>query len=88
MSVPVSFLVPTKDEAKNLPRCLESISWAGQVVVVDSQSSDQTPEIAEGHGAEVVQFFYSGKYPKKKNWALAAAILMMKMKVMIDGAYN
>jgi glycosyltransferase involved in cell wall biosynthesis len=68
--VPVSVLVPIKNEAQNLPRCLQAIAWAEQIVVVDSQSTDASIEIARQHGAEVVQFQFNGVWPKKKNWAL------------------
>ncbi len=70
MSVPVSVLVPIKNEAANLPRCLASVSWADEIIVVDSQSSDASGKIAEEHGARVVQFHFNGTWPKKKNWAL------------------
>jgi glycosyltransferase involved in cell wall biosynthesis len=69
-SVPVSVVVPVKNEADNLRRCLPALSWADEVYVVDSQSTDRTSEVAGDHGAAVVQFHFSGTYPKKKNWAL------------------
>jgi len=68
--VPVSILVPIRNEAANLPRCLESIHWADEIFVVDSQSTDGSIGIAEAHGAQVVQFQFNGTWPKKKNWAL------------------
>lgn len=68
--VPVSILIPVKNEAGNLPRCLASVQWAGEIWVVDSQSTDGTPAIAEARGAKVVQFHFNGTWPKKKNWAL------------------
>ena len=70
MSVPVSILIPIKNEAANLPRCLASVAWADEVFVVDSQSTDGSQIIAEKHGAKVVQFDFKGTWPKKKNWAL------------------
>jgi len=70
MKVPISFLIPVRNEEKNLPRCLESISWADEILVVDSQSTDRTVEIAEQHGARVVQFHFNGTWPKKRNWTL------------------
>ena len=70
MKVPVSILVPIKNEAANLPRCLDSIAWADEVFVVDSGSSDGSQQIAEVRGARVVQFHFNGTWPKKKNWAL------------------
>jgi len=68
--VPVSVIVPIKNEAENLPRCLDSVAWADQIFVVDSQSADGSPRIAEKLGARVVQFEFNGTWPKKKNWAL------------------
>jgi glycosyltransferase involved in cell wall biosynthesis len=68
--VPVSILVPIKNEAANLPRCLESVKWAEEIFLVDSQSTDGSIEIAQTQGAQVVQFKFNGAWPKKKNWAL------------------
>ena len=68
--VPVSILIPIKNEAAYLPRCLAAVSWADEIVVVDSQSTDGSQTIAEKAGATVVQFKFNGVWPKKKNWAL------------------
>ncbi len=67
---PISVIVPVKDEAANLRRCLPALAWADEVFVVDSQSTDETAAVAAAHGARVVQFRFNGTYPKKKNWAL------------------
>ena len=66
----VSVLLPVKNEAANIGRCLSHLSWCDEVFVVDSQSTDGTPQIAEEMGAKVVQFYFNGTYPKKQNWAL------------------
>ncbi len=68
--VPVSVLIPALNEAKNLPRCLDHLAWADEVVVVDSGSTDGTADLATARGATVVQFRWNGQWPKKKNWAL------------------
>ncbi len=68
--VPVSILIPIKNEAANLPRCLAAVAWADEIFVVDSRSTDGSQRIAEEHGAKVVQFDFNGTWPKKKNWAL------------------
>jgi glycosyltransferase involved in cell wall biosynthesis len=70
LPVPVSVIVPIKNEAQNLPRCLTSAGWADEVFVVDSQSTDGSQRVAEEFGARVVQFDFNGSWPKKKNWAL------------------
>ncbi len=52
---PVTLLVLTFNEERNLPACLESVAgWAADIVVVDSGSTDRTVGIAEEHGARVV----------------------------------
>lgn len=68
--VPVSVIVPIKNEAANLSRSLASVGWADEIFVVDSQSADRSAQIAEEIGARVVQFEFNGTWPKKKNWAL------------------
>src|SRR5579863_7892880 len=68
--LPLSVIIPVRNEAKNLPRCLQALSNAGEVYVIDSQSTDDTVEIARAHGAHVVQFHYQGGWPKKRQWAM------------------
>jgi glycosyltransferase involved in cell wall biosynthesis len=70
MTVPLSVLIPTKNEERNIRKCLESVAWADEIYVVDSYSTDHTGEIARSLGAEVVGFSWDGKGPRKKNWAL------------------
>ena len=68
--VPLSILIPIRNEAANLRRCLGSVAWADEIFVVDSASTDDSVTIAESLGAQIVQFHYNGTWPKKKNWAL------------------
>ncbi|HEY2124014.1 MAG TPA: glycosyltransferase family 2 protein [Chthoniobacterales bacterium] len=84
MKVPVSVLIPIKNEEANLPRCLESIPWADEIIVVDSQSTDGSRGIAEAHGARVVQFEFNGPWPKKKNWALENVAFRHEWVLILD----
>src|ERR1700676_5278552 len=68
--LPVSVIVPVRNEARNLPSCLESLKSVGEVYVIDSQSTDDTVAIAQSRGAKVVQFHYAGGWPKKRQWAM------------------
>ncbi|HUB01676.1 MAG TPA: glycosyltransferase family 2 protein [Terriglobales bacterium] len=68
--LPVTAIVPVRNEAHNLERCLEALRDVGEVYVVDSQSTDETCSIAASHGAKVVQFRYGGGWPKKRQWAM------------------
>jgi glycosyltransferase involved in cell wall biosynthesis len=84
VSLPVSVIVPARNEAINLPRCLESLRGVGEIYVIDSQSSDGTAEIARSLGAEVVQFHYAGGWPKKRQWALDTLPLTYDWVFLID----
>ena len=68
---PISVLIPVKNEAANLPACLASCAFCAEIVVVDSGSTDGTLALATAAGARVVDFRWDGRFPKKKNWALA-----------------
>lgn len=82
--VPVSIIVPAKNEVKNLADCLASVAWADEVFVVDSHSTDGTQALAESLGARVVQFDYSGGWPKKKNWAIENLPLSNEWIMILD----
>jgi glycosyltransferase involved in cell wall biosynthesis len=83
-ALPVSVIVPVRNEARNLPRCLESLRGMGEVYVVDSGSSDETPEIARTFGAQVVQFHYHGGWPKKRQWAMDTLPLAHDWILLLD----
>jgi glycosyltransferase involved in cell wall biosynthesis len=82
--VPLSVLVPVKNEAANLADCLASVSFAREIVVVDSGSTDATQAIAEAAGARVVQFVWNGKLPRKKNWALENVPWQHEWMLIVD----
>ena len=65
----VSVLVLTLDEAANIGRCLESVSWSDDVVVLDSFSRDNTVDIAKQHGAKVHQRAFDD-YANQRNFGL------------------
>ncbi len=82
--LPISVIIPVRDEAHNLPRCLESLRSVGEVYVIDSQSTDDTAPIARSHGAQVVQFHYAGGWPKKRQWAMDTLPLAYDWILLLD----
>ena len=84
LKIPISLVIPCKNEESNLARCLKSVPWVGEVFVVDSQSTDRTVEIAEEFGAQIVQFDYKGGWPKKKNWALESLPFTYEWVLILD----
>lgn len=83
-TLPVTVIVAARNEAHNLPRCLESLLGFGEVYVIDSQSSDATVQIAESYGAHVVQFHYQGGWPKKRQWAMDSLPLSYDWIFLVD----
>jgi glycosyltransferase involved in cell wall biosynthesis len=68
--LPVSVIVLAKNEEAMLPGCLDSLAWAAQVVVVDSESTDKTAEIARCRGALTYVRAWPG-YTAQRNFALS-----------------
>jgi glycosyltransferase involved in cell wall biosynthesis len=65
----VSIFVQTLNEEQNLPRCLQSLAWSDDIVVVDSISSDGTERIAKSYGCRFYQRPYDGR-ANNQNWAV------------------
>jgi glycosyltransferase involved in cell wall biosynthesis len=63
---PLSIAIITKNEEENIRSCLQSISFAGQIVIVDSGSTDKTLEIAAKFGCEVYSEGWRGFGPQKQ----------------------
>jgi len=82
--LPITVIVPVRNEARNLPRCLESLRGMGEVYVVDSQSSDDTCAIAESFGARAIQFHYPGGWPKKRQWAMDTLPIAYDWILLLD----
>lgn len=83
-TLPVSVCIPVRNEEKNLPGCLAALSDFDEVVVVDSGSTDLTPEIAKKAGATLLQFHWDGQFPKKRNWALKNHIFKHPWVLFLD----
>ncbi len=68
----ISLIVITLNEEDNIGRCLESARGVGEVIVVDSSSTDGTVEIAERYGATVYTRDFTSN-ADQKNWAIEKA---------------
>lgn len=83
MSLPVSTIILTKDEERDLPLCLESLSWCDDIHVVDSGSNDRTTDIALGMGAKVsTNVFVS--FGHQRNWSLDNCKLAYQWVLFLD----
>lgn len=68
----VSVVIITLNEESNLPACLDSVKWADEIVVVDSESHDQTVAIARDFGCRILINPWPG-HKEQKNVAVDAA---------------
>lgn len=72
-TLPISAILITKNEAHNLPRCLGSLQFCAEIIVVDSGSTDDTVAIAESLGAQVTVTQDWPGFGPQKNRALDRA---------------
>lgn len=67
----ISVVIVTKNEESRISDCLKTVRpYFSDIWVVDSQSQDQTVEIARRYGARIIDFQWNGAYPKKYGWCL------------------
>jgi glycosyltransferase involved in cell wall biosynthesis len=70
--MPLSAVIITQDEARNIQRCLNSVAFCDDIIVVDSGSSDDTVQLANMAGARVIHQDWLG-YGKQKQFAVKQA---------------
>ena len=68
----LSVIIITKNESRNIRRCLESVKWANEIIVVDSGSTDDTLTICREYTQNITETDWQG-YGKQKNRALDLA---------------
>lgn len=59
-SMSISVIILTRNEETNIERCLHSVAWADEIVVIDAESEDKTCEIAQRMGAKVIVHPWEG----------------------------
>ena len=69
----LSAIILTRNEASSIERCIASLSFADEVIVVDSGSTDQTTLLAKRCGANVFTHAWAG-YGEQKNFGAAKAM--------------
>lgn len=62
----LSAVLIVRDAARILPACIESLDFCAEILVVDSGSTDGTPEIARRHGTRVIETHWRGFGPQKQ----------------------
>lgn len=71
--IPLSVVIVARNEEKNIPACLDSVSFASEIVLVDDFSTDQTKDLAESLGAKVFQRAMAGDWGAQQTFAIKQA---------------
>jgi glycosyltransferase involved in cell wall biosynthesis len=79
----ISVLILTHNEERNLPRCLESVKWSDDVLVLDSYSTDRTVEIAKAAGIRVIQRTFDD-FAGQRNFGLRHGCLRHEWVLHLD----
>jgi glycosyltransferase involved in cell wall biosynthesis len=70
MKLPISAIILTYNEEINLEQCLKNIAdWVGEIIIIDSFSTDKTLEIAKKYKAKVFKHEFVNQ-AQQFNWAL------------------
>jgi glycosyltransferase involved in cell wall biosynthesis len=92
----LSVAIITKNEEKNIGRCLESLKWADEIVVLDGYSNDKTVEICKKYTDKIYQKEFE-TFPKERDfilkktsykWVLSADADMYFPKELCDETRN
>lgn len=87
IKVPISAIIMTYNEEKNIEKCLKSIrDWADEVIVVDSFSTDDTLDIAKKYTDKIYQNKYDGG-PQQWQWALKSIPIKNNWIFAIDADF-
>ena len=79
----VSVVIFTLNEERNLPRCLDSVEWCDDKIVVDSYSTDETTKICEARNIPFVQHTFEG-FGSQRNWALEHLAFKHEWVLILD----
>ena len=79
----IAAVVLSKNEAQNIERCVRSLHWADEILVVDDDSTDETVRLAESCGARVVRHRFES-FAKQRNWSLDHGGLQSEWVLMLD----
>lgn len=69
----ITVVILAKNEEENIIDCLESVSFADEVIVIDDESTDRTFEVSKNNGAKVIKRKLGNNFSDQRNFALSQA---------------
>lgn len=68
--VKITAAIIAKNEEKRIARCIDSVQWADDILVIDGYSDDNTVEIAKSKGARIIKHKFTGSFSDDRNAAM------------------
>ena len=69
----ISAVILTKNSEKNITKCIDSVSFADEVIIIDDFSSDKTPDLARAKNAKVYQRHLHHNFSEQRNEGISKA---------------
>lgn len=85
MAIPVSVIIVTKNAGGTIAVTLDALQNFSEVIVVDSNSTDNTKTIVQDKNISVIDFTWNGQYPKKRQWVLENIQTKFEWVFFVDG---
>lgn len=79
----ISVVIIAKNEEQNIGRCLESLKWCDEIIVVDDNSSDKTLDIVRRYKAKIFSRALNNDFSAQRNFGLLKA--MHEWVLFVDG---
>lgn len=70
----ISAVILTKNEEQNIKRCLESVKWCSEIILIDDNSSDKTIEIAQKYKVKMYTRALSNNFSAQRNFGLSKSM--------------
>jgi len=88
VTIPVSVIILTFNEEKNIEKCLESVGdWIENIIIVDSYSTDSTLSIVKKYTDKIYQHKFEN-YSKQRNWALKNIPIESEWNLNLDADHR
>ena len=69
----ISVIILTKNEEKNLKKCLESVKWCDEIIIIDDNSTDKTIEIAKKYKVTIYPHPLNNNFSNQRNFGIFKA---------------
>lgn len=69
----ISVVILTKNEEQNVQKCLESVRWCDEIIIIDDKSSNKTLEIAKKFKTSIYTHALNGNFSDQRNFGLSKA---------------